>query len=184
MTKQKNVEIVHYKKIRRAVILLALMTAVGFVILLILNTRLPEGVLGFSLPDYPEKKDKTEKERFRQAQDMHCCCPARPRSKMPLSHRCLLPPAAIPASEGVLGFSDVSFLIFNDSWANYRGATWTDGVLAYLHMTPLQKLENKWCIQHLLKTDHVMYRISQDCCSAQIQYRLFIGFFNKVQECR
>ncbi len=83
MTKQKNVEIVHYKKIRRAVILLALMTAVGFVILLILNTCLPEEVLGFS---------------------------------------------------------DVSFLIFNDSWANYRGATWTDGVLAYLHMTPLQKL--------------------------------------------
>ena len=83
LAKQKNVEIARYKKIRGAVVLFVLMTAVGFIVLLVLNTCLPEGISGIS---------------------------------------------------------DVSFLVFCDSWANYRGATWTDGVLAYLHMTPLQKL--------------------------------------------
>lgn len=83
LTKQKNVQIEHYKKIRGAVMILLSAAAVGFVILLILNTILPEGV-------------------FR--------------------------------------LSEVSLLVFNDSWANSRGATWTDGILAYRSMTPLQKL--------------------------------------------
>lgn len=41
---------------------------------------------------------------------------------------------------GVFGLSEVPFLVFQDTWANYRGATWTDGVLAWRSMTPLQKL--------------------------------------------
>ena len=83
LTKQKNIEIACYKKLRGAVLLLLLAAAAGFVILLILNTLLPEGIFGFE---------------------------------------------------------EVPFLVFDDSWANYRGATWTDGVLAYRSMTPLQKL--------------------------------------------
>lgn len=83
LTERKNVEIADYKRIRGAVLLFLLVMAVGFVILLVLNTCLPEGIFGLS---------------------------------------------------------DVSFFVFNDSWANYRGATWTDGVLAYQSMTPLQKL--------------------------------------------
>lgn len=42
--------------------------------------------------------------------------------------------------EGVFGLSEVPFLVFNESWANSRGAIWTDGVLAYRSMTPFQKL--------------------------------------------
>ncbi len=41
---------------------------------------------------------------------------------------------------GVAGLADVPFFIFNDTWANYRGATWTDGVLAFLSLTPFHKL--------------------------------------------
>lgn len=83
LTERKNVKIADYKRIRGAVLFFLSVTAAGFVILLVLNTCLPEGVFGLS---------------------------------------------------------DISLLVFNDSWANYRGATWTDGVLAYQSMTPLQKL--------------------------------------------
>ncbi len=42
--------------------------------------------------------------------------------------------------DGVFGLGEVPLFVFNDTWANYRGATWTDGVLAYQSMTPLRKL--------------------------------------------
>lgn len=41
---------------------------------------------------------------------------------------------------GISGLADVPFLVFQDAWANYRGATWTDGVLAYRSMAPVHKL--------------------------------------------
>lgn len=81
--KRKGIQIERYKKVRGAVMLVLSAAAAGFVVLLILNTVLPEGVFGLS---------------------------------------------------------EVSFLVFNDGWANSRGATWTDGLLVYRHMTPLQKL--------------------------------------------
>jgi len=83
LTERKRVQIVHYKKMRGAVLFFLLAAAAGSVILLTLNTILPEGIFGLS---------------------------------------------------------EVPILVFNDSWANYRGATWTDGVLAYRSMAPLQKL--------------------------------------------
>lgn len=42
--------------------------------------------------------------------------------------------------EGLPGLAEVPLFVFNDTWANYRGATWTDGVLAYRSMTPFHKL--------------------------------------------
>ncbi|MCM1175523.1 MAG: O-antigen ligase family protein [Blautia sp.] len=83
LTEYKKVQIADYQKMRGAVLLLLASAAAGFVILLILNTLLPEGVRGFS---------------------------------------------------------EVPFLIFNDAWAEYRGATWTDGVLTYRSMTLFRKL--------------------------------------------
>lgn len=43
-------------------------------------------------------------------------------------------------TEGIFGLAEVPLFVFNDAWANYRGATWTDGVLIYRGMAPLYKL--------------------------------------------
>ena len=37
--------------------------------------------------------------------------------------------------DGIFGLEDVPLFVFQDAWANYRGATWTDGVLAWRSMT-------------------------------------------------
>lgn len=42
--------------------------------------------------------------------------------------------------EGISGLSGVQFFTFNDTWASSRGATWSCGILAYRHMSPLYKL--------------------------------------------
>lgn len=38
------------------------------------------------------------------------------------------------------GLSDQPVFTFNDRWANFRGATWTDGFLAFRSMSPLHKI--------------------------------------------
>lgn len=41
--------------------------------------------------------------------------------------------------DGIPGLSDMGFFLFNDEWANYRGVTWTSGLLAYWKMSALHK---------------------------------------------
>lgn len=42
--------------------------------------------------------------------------------------------------DGILGLAEIPLFVFQDAWANYRGATWADGVLAYRSMGLLHKL--------------------------------------------
>lgn len=43
-------------------------------------------------------------------------------------------------ANGLPGLAGQSAFTFNQGWANSRGATWESAFLAYLHMSPLQKL--------------------------------------------